>query len=243
MPVNFRKSVPVKSYENVVEQIQTAICNGELKTGDRLPSELKLKDIFDTSRGTIREALRVLEQKGLVNIKTGVKGGAIVKESNTDAMSDSIGLLIQHRNISLTHLTQFRVLLESHSAYQAAILSSRDDLQRLKTIICKIEDHVAASPDNWEEFHRWDALFHQEIARIAGNPLVLVNLETIHKNIHVYFQKFLPFSKTVLRDDFQDLKRILSAIENGDSDSAADLAKQHVLKFSGLMKQHGEIIQ
>lgn len=241
MQVNFTKSIPVKSYQHVVEQVQTAICNGELKPGDRLPSELKLKDIFDTSRGTIREALRVLEQKGLVNIRTGVKGGAVVKESNTEAMSDSMGLLIRHRKISLTHLAEFRVLLECHTAAQAAELSTDEDIETLKTIILDIEDHIATSPDGWEEFHRLDAVFHQEIARISGNPLVLVNLETIHKNIHVYFQKYLPFSREILLDDFKDLKTILSAIENKNGESAADFARKHVQKFAELMKTHGEI--
>lgn len=242
MQVKFTKSVPVKSYQHVVEQIQTAICNEELKAGERLPSELKMKDIFDTSRGTIREALRVLEQKGLVNIKTGVKGGAIVKESNTDAMSDSMGVLIRHRKISLTHLAQFRVLLEGHTAEQAAKVSAQGDVQQLKEIIRDIQEHIATSPKGWDEFHRLDALFHQEIARIAGNPLVLANLETIHKNIHVYFQKYLPFSKKVLLEDFQDLQDILSAIESKDSTSAADLARKHVQKFSELMENHGETI-
>ena len=65
MNLNFTKMVPKKSYQHVVEQIQTAIMEGTLQQGDRLPSEMKLKESFDTSRGTVREALRVLEQKGL----------------------------------------------------------------------------------------------------------------------------------------------------------------------------------
>jgi GntR family transcriptional repressor for pyruvate dehydrogenase complex len=116
MDLKFIKMVPQKSYQHVVEQIQTAIIDGELKQGDCLPSEMKLKDAFDTSRGTIREALRVLEQKGLIGIRTGVKRGAVIKAFNTEAMSDSMALLIRHGNVSLPHLAEFRKLLEGQVA-------------------------------------------------------------------------------------------------------------------------------
>lgn len=76
MVLEVTRMKPRKSYEYVVEQIESAICDGALAPGERLPSEMKLKEMFDTSRGTVREALRVLEQKGLVTVRTGVKGGA-----------------------------------------------------------------------------------------------------------------------------------------------------------------------
>ena len=85
MGLNVTKMKPKKSYEHVVEQIQSAIFSGELCEGERLPSEMKLKDMFDTSRGTVREALRVLEQKGLVSVRTGVKGGARVRPARISA--------------------------------------------------------------------------------------------------------------------------------------------------------------
>lgn len=238
MNLSFTQFIPVKSYQHVVEQIQTAICNEELKKGDRLPSEMKLKDIFNTSRGTIREALRVLEQKGLITIKTGVKGGPVIKGPSTDAMSESMALLIRQRQISLEHLAQFRELLEGFAAEQAALLSSPGQHQELERIIEKIQEHLDAEPQDWQEFHRLDSQFHQMVATLARNPLLLVNLETIHQNIEVYFQQYLPFSLSLLEDDFNDLKNIYLAIRESEMKAAGELAREHVAKFSRLMKKH-----
>ena len=64
----FRVARQNRIFRDVVEQIQEAIIQGRLKVGDRLPAERELKEMLQTSRGTLREALRVLEQKGLIEI-------------------------------------------------------------------------------------------------------------------------------------------------------------------------------
>ncbi len=238
MALTVTRMKPQKSYEHVVEQIESAICEGQLKAGERLPSEMKLKEMFDTSRGTVREALRVLEQMGLVGIKTGVKGGARVKAANTEAMSDSMGLLIRHQKVSLTHLAEFRTLLEGHAAEHAAQDASKAQIQGLKDILTEIHTHVAANPDTWDGFNLLDARFHQALARIGNNPLVLANLDTIHENIHTYFHQYLPFSRDLLEDDVRDLTNILMAVEKGDAKRAGELARDHVVKFSRLMETH-----
>jgi DNA-binding FadR family transcriptional regulator len=240
MAIAFSSMKPRKSYEHVVEQIQTAICDGNIAPGERLPSEMKLKDMFETSRGTVREALRVLEQKGLVSIRTGVKGGARVKPANTEAMKDSMALLIQHKKISLEHLAQFRVLLEGETAERAAQNPSPDALAALTAIMDRIHELTASGPEDWEGFNRLDGEFHLTLARMGGNPLVEANLETIHQNIHTYFQQYLPFSLDLLKEDVADLSGILKAVSRGDEKGAGALARAHVQKFTALMA--GQII-
>ena len=71
----FRAAKQSRIFQDIVDQIQEAILDGRFKAGDMLPSERELKEMFQTSRGTLREALRVLEQKGLIEIKLGVGGG------------------------------------------------------------------------------------------------------------------------------------------------------------------------
>ncbi|MBU1342664.1 MAG: GntR family transcriptional regulator, partial [Proteobacteria bacterium] len=161
MNIQFKKMKPQKSYQHVVDEIVTAICDGSIKEGDRLPSEMKLKEMFDTSRGTIREALRVLEQKGLVSIKTGVTGGARVQAANTKPMSDSVGILIRQQKVSLHHLAEFRKMMEGHISEQAAKIASKKEIKKLQSILKEADAHIKTKPTDWKEFHKMDAKFHQ----------------------------------------------------------------------------------
>jgi GntR family transcriptional regulator, transcriptional repressor for pyruvate dehydrogenase complex len=237
MELQFKKMKKIKSYQNVVDQIQSSICNGSLKDGDKLPSEMKLTKMFDTSRGTIREALRVLEQKGLISIKTGVKGGPIVKEANTRPMSESIALLIRHQKVSLHHLAQFRKILEGHIAAQTALMADKNEINQLKAIIKEAKMHIKTKPSGWEEFHKMDATFHMVLAKIAKNPLIEANLQSIHDNIQIYFNQYLPFSDALLMDNYEDLCKIVEAVENKNSITAQQLAETHVTKFNDLMEE------
>jgi len=237
MELQFKKMKKIKSYQNVVDQIQSAICDGSLKDGDKLPSEMKLTKMFDTSRGTIREALRVLEQKGLISVKTGVKGGPIVKEANTRPMSESIALLIRHQKVSLHHLAQFRKILEGHIAAQTALMAGKNEINQLKAILKEAKMHIKTKPSGWEEFHKMDATFHMALAKIAKNPLIEANLQSIHDNIQIYFNQYLPFSNALLMDNYEDLCKIVEAVENKNSLKARQLAETHVTKFNDLMEE------
>ena len=237
MGLTFTKMVPVKSYQHVVEQIQSAIFEGKLREGDKLPSEMKLKEMFNTSRGTVREALRILEQKGLVTIKTGVKGGATVKEANADAMRDGMALLIRHQKVSLQHLAEFREFLEGWAAEKAAANGDPRAIRDLKAIVGCIQAHIDTGPEDFSEFHRLDAMFHRRIAEMAGNPLIQANLASVHENIHVYFNTYLPFSLELLKEDFQDLRDIAEAVAQGDNEAAGIAARRHVAKFTRLMEE------
>lgn len=236
MELQFKKMKKVKSYQNVVDQIQSAICDGSLKDGDKLPSEMKLTKMFDTSRGTIREALRVLEQKGLISVKTGVKGGPIVKEANTRPMSESIALLIRHQKVSLHHLAQFRKILEGHIAAQTALMAGKNEINQLKGILKEAKMHIKTKPSGWEEFHKIDAAFHMILAKTAKNPLIEANLQSIHDNIQIYFKQYLPFSDALLMDNYEDLCKIVEAVENKNSQAARQLVETHVTKFNDLME-------
>lgn len=238
MVLEVTRMKPLKSYEYVVEQIESAICDGALIPGERLPSEMKLKEMFDTSRGTVREALRVLEQKGLVSVRTGVKGGARVKAAGTKAMSDSMALLIRHKKVSLDHLAGFRELLEGDAAGNAARNADADSLARLDQVMAKIRTLAQREADNWEAFNRLDAEFHLTLAGMGGNPLVEANLSTIHENIHTYFQHYLPFSRALLERDIRDLEGIYGAVARGDAGEAEGLAREHVARFTRLMAGH-----
>ncbi|MDD9301651.1 MAG: FadR family transcriptional regulator [Desulfobacter sp.] len=237
MGLTITQTKPLKTYQHVVEQIQAAIFSGELEPGERLPPEMKLKEMFDTSRGTVREALRVLEQKGLIRVSTGAKGGARIQPANTHAMEESMGVLIRQNKVCLEHLAGFRTLLEGHAAQEAAQKAEPDDLVLLGKILDQIRAHAKTDPDNWDEFNRLDAKFHLALAAMGKNPLVEANLKTVHGNVYTYFTRFLPFSRDLLDKDIQDLSLILNAVSRKDAKDAARLARAHVERFAVLMKE------
>src|SRR5205814_9365915 len=79
----------------IVSQIERAIFDAALSPGDRLESERELAEQFGVSRITVRDALRVLEARGLIRVKVGAMGGAFVEEANTDRVAESISTLIK----------------------------------------------------------------------------------------------------------------------------------------------------
>ena len=130
----FTQAKQSRVFQDVIYQIEEAILKGKLKAGDRLPAERELKEIFRTSRGTLREALRVLEQKGLIAIKTGANGGPVVKEVTTRQVSESLGLLIRYQKIPLKDLAEFREGVEGIVAGLAAQRAKRRDKEHLKKL-------------------------------------------------------------------------------------------------------------
>jgi DNA-binding FadR family transcriptional regulator len=232
----FRKARQSRIFQDVVEQIQDAILEGRLQAGQRLPAERELVEMFGTSRGTLREALRVLEQKGLIEIRLGVGGGAVVKDANADAIRDNLGLLIRSRAVSLKHLIEFREDVEGTVTGLAARRARGEDVAGLKTLLERAACHREAGLEAWDAFVRVDEQMHMTLARIARNPLYAFILQTIHDNIHRYYERFLDAGRDELAENHQDLCDIVDAVEAGDAERAKRLAREHVRRFGRYME-------
>ncbi|MCF8106897.1 MAG: FadR family transcriptional regulator [Desulfohalobiaceae bacterium] len=234
----FQKARPIRTFEIVSEQIQQAIFSGKLKPGEKLPAERELVKEFDISRRTLREALRVLELKGLIEIKTGLKGGAVVRDLNTEQMSDSLATLIRYEKASLFHLTEFRMDLEGTVAGRAAEKATEQDVQGLKDLLAEAEDLLTARPHfNWKTFMDVDRRTHQSVATIAGNPIHEFVLHSIHENIHRYYENFLPSDKGVSQQNYEDLISLVKAIERKRAEQAEKAARKHIENGWKFMQQ------
>ena len=237
MAVAFKKLKPNRIFQGVVDQIQAAILQGDLGPGDQLPSEMKLKEMFNTSRGTVREALRVLEQKGLIEIKVGVGGGAVVKAIDTQPVTESLDLLVRYRKVSLEHLSEFRESVEGVVAALAAARATAEDVAELKAILARAHKLISHSTTAWEDFVRADIALHIAIARIARNPVFTTVLQVVHENILGYYERFSLKGKHTLEENYVDLCQLVAAIEKGDVAAAKSLAENHVRKFERHMEQ------
>ncbi|MEJ2039468.1 MAG: FadR/GntR family transcriptional regulator [Desulfosarcinaceae bacterium] len=231
----FRVASQNRVFQDVVNQIQEAIINGKLSTGDVLPPERDLKAMFDTSRGTLREALRVLEERGLIEIKLGVHGGAIVRGVNADQVTRTLARMIQSQQVALNHLAEFREGVEGSVASLAAQRATPDDIRRLQRLVEEADGYVHGDSPDRDAFIEVDKRFHQVLAAISGNPVYIFVLETIHENIHRYYDRYLSMKRHELEENFVDLRDIANAIADHRADEARVLAQSHVLRFNRRM--------
>jgi len=233
----FKQVKQSKAYQDVVEQIQESIMAGTLKAGSMLPAERELKEQFGISRGTLREALRVLEQKGLIEIRTGVSGGSLVREINSDNLSDNLGLLIRNCAVSLKDLAEFREEMEGGVAALAADRVGANDMEMLKSLLAEAEGHLSQGRSGWDAFIRTDEQLHLALARMSGNQLFLTVLQSLYANIHTYYVKYLPVNQDILQENLADLRDIVAAVTSRNSKDARVVAQSHVRRFNSYMEQ------
>ena len=233
----FREAKQNRIFQDVVEQIQDAILKGKLKPGDKLPPEREMKEMFQSSRGTLREALRILEQKGLISIKTGVAGGAVVNVLTTNQVSESLDLLIRYQRVSLRDLAEFREGVEGLVAGLAAERAKSIDIDYLEKLLTEAHNHLKHGISHWDEFIQVDNNLHLALAQIAGNPIYESVLKTVYENIRLYFSQFLPEGEELLRENYKDMCEIVDAVKNGQAAKANLLAQNHVYRFNRLMEE------
>jgi GntR family transcriptional repressor for pyruvate dehydrogenase complex len=192
--------------------------------------------MLQVSRGTLREALRVLEQKGLIEIKLGVGGGAVVQDMSYDQMNESLALLIRYQKVSLRHLSEFRVGVEGRVSALAAARATPADILRLKSMLEQARQYVEKGIDSQKEFVEVDKQIHLALAEITGNPVYISLHHTVHDNIDQYYEAFLSMKQRELEENFADLGSIIDAVEKKDMDNARQLAEAHVLRFNHYME-------
>jgi GntR family transcriptional regulator, transcriptional repressor for pyruvate dehydrogenase complex len=234
----FRAARQNRIYQDVVEQIQEAIIEGHLQVGDRLPAERELKEMLQTSRSTLREALRVLEQKGLIEIKLGTGGGAVIKAVTTDLVAESLDLLIRSQQVSLRHIAEFRERVEGdvvRLATRRMTEADRDILKKLLNIARQCADRGTEAVPN---FLVADKNIHLYFAKMTGNPIYISILKTIHENIRRYYDDFLVMEEPEMNENLHDLENVVAAMEKKEAKKAGDIARTHVKRFNGYMEMH-----
>jgi GntR family transcriptional regulator, transcriptional repressor for pyruvate dehydrogenase complex len=232
----FRAARQNRIFQDVVEQIQEAIIQGRLKVGERLPAERELKEMLQTSRSTLREALRVLEQKGLIEIKLGMGGGAVVKAVTTDLVAESLDLLIRSQQVSLHHIAEFRERVEGDVVILAAARMKASDRQLLKKLLEEARRCTMRGAEAVSDFLTADKNIHLCFAKITGNPIYISILKTIHENIRRYYDDFLIMEEPEMNENFQDLEDVVTAVVDGNTERAADIARTHVRRFNSYME-------
>lgn len=174
---------PKKISEEIVSQVKQLISKGELKPGDRIPSERELATMLGVSRPSVREAIMVLEAMGFVESRQG--GGTYVKALTEASIMNPLAKLVEKRDPELLRsLAEVRMGLESWSAYLAAQRATDADIAEMRRLYRIMEKQAAKggwSPDV-------DAEFHYAITAASHNSLQMHVLDSIHSLFHATIQ-------------------------------------------------------
>jgi GntR family transcriptional regulator, transcriptional repressor for pyruvate dehydrogenase complex len=211
-------------YEQIVQQIEDSITSGELKEGDQLPAERELAQQFGVSRTAVREAVKTLREKGLVEAYPG--RGTFITNGTARSIQQTLDRMIRSGQAEGTvHLTEVREILEPEIAALAAQRVDEEMLSAMREAIAVMD---AARKDS-EAFIEGDLDFHLALAEAAGNPLILSLIDSIvgllrEQRTRTYFVEGGPE-----RGQYHH-RRILEAIEHRDAVGAKEAMRAHLLQ-------------
>ena len=162
-------------YHHIVAHIERAMYEGRLACGDKLPSERELGKRFGASRVAVREALRALEHRGLLEVRQGSAGGHFVRAVDTSVVSRDFQTLLRLGRLTGSQLTEARLLLEPEVARLAAERATELDVKELRLAL-EERAVVAAAGRNPREL---DLHFHRRLASTCQNPVHAVAIHAL----------------------------------------------------------------
>jgi len=167
----FKPAQVGRASEDIALQIESAILAEALNPGDGLPSERELQNQFGTGRGVIREAIQVLKQKGLIEIKKGKKGGTFVKQIEVKNISESLALFLKQSHVQPDKVAEFRESIDHQIALFAITRATDHQKQTLITMVNNLEKEAKANDLDFNALGEIDRALNIHIAQMANNPI------------------------------------------------------------------------
>jgi GntR family transcriptional repressor for pyruvate dehydrogenase complex len=209
-------------YEQIVQQIEESILKGELGEGSQLPAERDLAKQFGVSRTAVREAIKALQEKGLVDAFPG--RGTFVTNGTSNSMRRSLDRIIKSGEPDgWAYLVEVREILEPEIAALAAVRASDQDLAAMRDAV-QVMDHAVRDSDTFIEA---DLDFHLALAEAAANPIVLSLIDSIVGLLREQRLRTFRVGGGPERGQFHH-KRILEAIKRHDSQGARAAMQLHL---------------
>ena len=209
-------------YEEVVGQLHQLIDEGKLKAGDRLPSERELAETFRVSRSSVREAIKTLENEGMVVTRPG--SGTFLATVNVEAIIPSLASLLSRGKDALIDLFEMRCLVEPSIAALAAERATPADILRLKEICAEQAQQIDRETSAVDS----DASFHLTIGRATHNSALQRLVASIVEILKPIREKSLQTPGRAHKS-LASHRAILVAIERHDPELARQAMQQHIL--------------
>lgn len=232
----FEKKEKESLMEFVAAQIENAIFTKKLQPGDKFPPSREMQKMLGTSQGTLREALHVVQQKGLIEIKAGKNGGVFVKEPSSEKVFESLAMLIRFKKITIDKLAAFREAVETAAAYLAATSASKEDIRHLKGLLDDMEKFYKVGAQEWLQFYLVEERLHITLAQMTDNALFESMVEIMSRNDY-FGREHLPRELENMQGALDDWRSIIDSIENGQPDRVATIMREHIWRYAGYIKE------
>ncbi|NND41240.1 MAG: FadR family transcriptional regulator [Silicimonas sp.] len=230
----------------VADAIKDWVVERGLQPGDRLPGEADLIERFGMSKGTIREAMRLLQAQGLVETKTGPGGGSFVGEVSRERATALLANYFYFRDVTIDDIYQVRIALEPELAASLAGNLTEAQLGDLEAIM---EDYAAPASDAEEERrqHVASLRFHARLSDFGQNALLgftIGFMAQILTDLTVYKRLYATPNHDLWRRGRDHQIDLIAALRTGDTDRARQIMKSHMEMARGLMEeQEAEVMK
>ncbi|MXW85162.1 MAG: FadR family transcriptional regulator [Boseongicola sp. SB0667_bin_21] len=246
-PVTTRSNTEPKQSRpvQVAESIKDWVVAEGLKAGDRLPGEADLIVRFGMAKGTIREAMRILEAQGLIKTRTGPGGGSFVHEISRQRAKALLGNYFFFKDLTIGDIYQLRLTLEPELAASLAGNLPEDVLQLLER---NIAGYSSPARDLEEERaqHVASLRFHAILAEQARNPLLGFVIDFMVKllsDLTVYRRLYSPPNIELWQQGHDHQKALVKALRNGNADRARAIMTDHMETAWKLMRRQEVEVQ
>ena len=217
----YRSFKPQQLYERIASHIEDLVDSGKLQLGEKLPSERELAERLGVGRGVVREAIKVLRERGLVTILPG--RGTFVAELDTGLLSDQLGRFFRVGPSSYDDLNEVRQILEVEIAGLAAQRASVDDLAEMKRAIKEMQAHIASL----DEYIEADSALHLALAKATRNELFPLLIDVMADLLQD--SRRMIFQVTGAPERAQSFHRLIyEAVERGDAPAAREAMQRHM---------------
>lgn len=210
----------------IVGQIIPLIRNGQLKPGDRFPSERELSQTFEVSRVTVRDALRVLEVMGLVEIRVGSAGGAFVTVPSTDVVGEGLVNMMTLREVDPASIAETRALLELAVLDLALDRITDEDIEELRGH-CRSAQALIDEGTYDTELSR---KFHATLAQCTHNDAVALIAASFAGPLSMGYIRSLEDTNEAARRTVSEHAALVEAIAAGEAETARKVLRDHLLR-------------
>jgi GntR family transcriptional regulator, transcriptional repressor for pyruvate dehydrogenase complex len=210
--------------ETIVDQVRQLMRQGQLRPGDRLPAERDLCEQFGVSRVTVREALRMLESSGLVEIRVGARGGAFVTAPSSGRIGDGLADMLSLSVISAANVTEVRLILEVGIVPLLCERATEEDLDDLERMCAVSRDAVAAGDYSMD----MSAEFHVRVARATHNPALAMLVESFRGPILMSLEQARATAPEMGNLGTQEHEKFVAAVRRRDCAEATRIMREHL---------------